>query len=160
MKHQIISSIVVLILAINGGNIVQADGDIIKLACLVNEFRISQGRPPLSIDAGLNEAAQKHSDLQAKYNTMSHILPGEGGLLQRFRAEGVSWIGAAENVAFGQPDEETVTHSWIQSPDHRANMLGKYTHMGHGMSMSSRGSKYWTQDFGYNPHLSRNMPRC
>jgi uncharacterized protein YkwD len=85
----------------------------------------------------------------------------ERELLERLRAAGNSWSGTAENVAPGQRDEEEAISAWIKSREYRANMLDiNYTHIEHGMTIGSRGTKYWTQNFGFNPCDSKNIPKC
>jgi uncharacterized protein YkwD len=38
--------------------------------------------------------------------------------------------GVAENLALGYRDGAAVVDGWMNSPGHRTNLLGNYTHMG------------------------------
>lgn len=53
---------------------------------------------PLHRSTRLNAAAHAHNLKMAKYNTMSHQLPGEAGLGARITATGYSWSTAGENI--------------------------------------------------------------
>ncbi|KAI9596673.1 CAP domain-containing protein [Syncephalis fuscata] len=159
MKFPAILAISSLLLAINIEQ-THAAIDLNKLVCLVNQFRAKNNMPALSMDDSLNRAAQKHSDLQAKSNKMEHRLPGEGGLLERFRQQGGSWSSGAENIAFGYQTEDAVMNGWIKSPGHRANLLGRHTHIGHGMTTGNKNTKYWTQDFATDTRRKPNPPKC
>src|SRR5690606_4645258 len=41
-----------------------------------------------------------------------------------------------------------VTTGWLDSPGHRKNILGSYTHIGIGVACSSSGRPFYTQVFG------------
>jgi uncharacterized protein YkwD len=52
-----------------------------------------------------------------------------------------------ENIAWGQRSAAEVVTDWMNSPDHRRNILDcEFTTVGVGLD--PRGM-YWTQDFGY-----------
>lgn len=56
---------------------------------------------------------------------------------------------AAENIAFGQKDEQTVMKTWLKSYGHRKNILNKnYDSIGCGFAYSNRGRSYWVVCFG------------
>lgn len=99
----------------------------------------------------LNLAAQNHSQDQANRRTMSHTGSDGSSLATRMaRAGYVGWTRISENVAYGQPDVVTVMNAWMNSPGHRANILGQVTAVGFGQARGSNGRIYWTQDFGTN----------
>ena len=115
---------------------------------LVNVERQKAGCSGLSSESRLDAAAQKHSELQAAQNNMSHQLPGEAGMADRVTAEGYRWRGVAENVAAGYPNAASVMDGWMNSPGHKANILNcGYTEIGVGLAKSSSGTLYWTQNF-------------
>ncbi|KAI9500396.1 CAP domain-containing protein [Coemansia spiralis] len=107
----------------------------------LNAIRAAVGKPALTLDSTLSKIAQKHSDYQASVNTMTHSDPS-GTLGARFSADGVSWEGAAENIAWNQADVSAVMKAWKNSPGHYENMIGDYTSVGFGVT-----NLYWTQDF-------------
>lgn len=115
---------------------------------LVNAEREKAGCSGLSSESRLQAAAQKHSELQAEQNSMSHQLPGEAGMGDRVTAEGYRWRSVAENVAAGYTSAGSVMDGWMNSPGHKANILNcGYEQIGVGLAKSSSGTPYWTQNF-------------
>ncbi|BBH68517.1 hypothetical protein ACTI_52020 [Actinoplanes sp. OR16] len=115
---------------------------------LVNTERQAAGCDGLTTESRLEAAAQKHSQLQADQNTMSHQLPGEASMGDRVTAEGYRWRSVGENVAAGYTSAESVMEGWMNSPGHKANILNcGYEQLGVGLASSSSGTKYWTQNF-------------
>ncbi|KAI9591755.1 hypothetical protein BDF19DRAFT_443444 [Syncephalis fuscata] len=131
-----------------------------KMICLVNKFRAGKKLPPFAVYVGLNKAAQDHSTLQARNKQVGHELPGELGLMQRCSAGGGGWNSVSENVAGGQTSMEQVMNSWINSPGHLRNLVSDATHFGSGMALDSSGRAYWTQNFGRNVKLPKDLPKC
>jgi uncharacterized protein YkwD len=57
-----------------------------------------------------------------------------------------NWVG--ENIAWGQKNENSVVNSWLWSPVHRYNILGKkYKKVGFGLSKDGDGKNYWCAVF-------------
>ncbi|KAG9284642.1 hypothetical protein G9A89_004684 [Geosiphon pyriformis] len=113
-----------------------------SLLALVNNERSKNGFNPLKLDSRLVTCGQLHSEYQAKSRTMTHSDPA-GDLGSRIKNSGFNWISAGENVASGQPTEQSVMEAWMNSSGHRANILNpKFTHFG-----SAVIQKYWTQVF-------------
>ena len=123
-------------------------GVIAEVIRLVNVERKKAGCGSLAGESRLHKAAQKHSDLQAEKNTMSHQLPGEASMGDRVTAQGYRWGGVAENVAAGYGTPAAVMDGWMNSSGHKANILNcGYKHIGVGVKKSSKGTLYWTQNF-------------
>jgi uncharacterized protein YkwD len=122
-----------------------AAGEVLRL---VNVERAKAGCSALSSESNLVEAAQKHTDLQADQNTMSHQLPGEASMGDRVTAAGYKWRGLGENVAAGYTSAASVMDGWMNSPGHKANILNcGFEEIGVGIAKSSSGTQYWTQVF-------------
>jgi uncharacterized protein YkwD len=60
----------------------------------------------------------------------------------RMRAAGLSFRGAAENIAVGQEDPDAVMQAWLDSPGHCNNLMGSYGEIGVGFYQG-----YWVQNF-------------
>jgi len=61
---------------------------------------------------------------------------------------GVVYILAGENLAAGQLSPAEVVRAWMNSPDHRRNMLNPdFGHLGIGVRMDQTGRLYWVQLF-------------
>jgi uncharacterized protein YkwD len=120
-------------------------GEVLRL---VNVERDKAGCKALSSESHLVAAAQKHTDLQADQNTMSHQLPGEASMGDRVTAAGYKWRGLGENVAAGYTSAASVMDGWMNSPGHKANILNcNFEEIGVGLAKSSSGTQYWTQVF-------------
>ena len=111
-----------------------------------NKFRASKGLKPLALLDVLGEQAGTHSRNMAR----KKVAFGHKGFDKRtaaIRSE-LGWGSAfAENVAYGHLDAEAVVDLWINSPGHRKNLLGAYTHIGIGIATARDGSLYFTQIF-------------
>ncbi|OWY98758.1 SCP-like extracellular protein [Phytophthora megakarya] len=125
----------------------------------VNDQRATQGLRPLCINNKLMAAAQRHSDDMAAKNFMSHTGSDGSTMTSRITATGYNWNRIAENVAAGQVNVAAVMTSWMNSPGHRANILGDYTMFGTAYAYSSTSTykHYWTQDFGKSTTESCNF---
>lgn len=122
-----------------------------QLLAMVNTERSRNGLAPLTLCAPLTAAAQAHSDDQARIQTMTHV--GSDGSTHGTRATsaGYDWTWSGENVARGdaQFDVEDIFNAWLQSSDHRANILHPaFVHMGAARATGADGDIYWTQTFG------------
>lgn len=61
---------------------------------------------------------------------------------------GIQFNTSGENIAYGQSTPGAVMNSWLNSPGHRANILGSnYTQIGVGLAKNNKGVPYWTQMF-------------
>lgn len=117
---------------------------------ITNRYRAGEGRGPLCLNDRLLATAQKHSDDQARFRKMSHDLGQYGGsdFGQRSRDSGYNGGRKAENVAFRSRNSvEAVNEQWWNSPGHKKNILGDYTHIGIAMAKGENGY-YYTQVFG------------
>lgn len=116
---------------------------------LINEARAGRGLPALQLCSELQRAARFKSKDMVDNNYFSHQSPtysgGLSGLLGRF---GISYRAAGENIAWNTSGSVDSAHtSLMNSPSHRANILGSYTHVGIGVAVKSDGSHYFTQLF-------------
>jgi uncharacterized protein YkwD len=57
-------------------------------------------------------------------------------------------FAAAENIDEGPDTAAGALDAWINSPPHRMNLLGPYTHVGVGTAKAEGGSDFWTMIFG------------
>jgi uncharacterized protein YkwD len=116
----------------------------------VNAARVAHGLAPLQYEPQLTELAREHSRRMHEKGFFDHTDPEHGTVARRAKAAGVSYRGIGENLAFSEnaPDPAaTVIEGWLQSPDHRANILdARFTEAGLGVWRDGRS--YWfTQIF-------------
>jgi uncharacterized protein YkwD len=112
-----------------------------------NDFRTSQGKPPLAWKEALVMIGRVHSD-----NMGRGVVPfGHQGFDDRVKQFPFSFMrGAAENVAynnFASDSAKTAVDGWIKSPGHRKNMLDDFNICGIGVVRAENGSWYFTQLF-------------
>lgn len=96
----------------------------------VNSARAAQGLGPLSANGALTSAAESYAQLLAQLNTLSHDL--SGGLLARIQASGYagSNMGEALWEGWGNYSASDIVNDWLNSPHHRAIVLGAYADAG------------------------------
>jgi len=88
----------------------------------INRQRAANGLPPLKWDEALATAARQHAEAMAAQKAISHTLPGEASLPSRVTRAGARFSWLSENVAAG-PNAENISEQWMESPNHRANLL-------------------------------------
>lgn len=88
----------------------------------INREREANGLPPLKWDEALANAARQHAELMAEQKSLSHGFLGELSLPSRATRAGARFSWLSENVAAG-PSAENISEQWMQSPNHRANLL-------------------------------------
>jgi uncharacterized protein YkwD len=114
------------------------------VARLANEERVERGLDPLRIELNLNRSAELHSRWMLESDIFSHTGVNGSDHDDRIRAAGFDMTGSwrtGENLgvkSIGGPagyfDEIDAIHEgWMNSPGHRANILGEYEVLGVGV---------------------------
>jgi hypothetical protein len=123
-----------------------------QLVRLTNVERANNGLPPLKAASELMQAAQFHSDWMASHDCFAHNCPGEPDWVTRIVNAGYANAEAlGENIAAGYGSANEAVQAWMNSPGHRANMLGadfREAGGGYAYSASAYYHRYWTMDFG------------
>jgi uncharacterized protein YkwD len=127
----------------------------------INAARGDEGLAPLALDTALSKAAALHNQRMIDGCGLSHQCSGEGGIGDRFSAQGVRWSSAGENIGFGfagTADSEIVKAAnglcdsmlaEVPPADgHRKNLLSKgFKRIGLSVVRESSGKVWLTQDF-------------
>jgi uncharacterized protein YkwD len=92
------------------------------LFAALNRERKEQGLPVLKWNEALAGAAQGHAEEMARHNLVSHTLAGEPSLASRATKAGARFTWISENVVQSS-SAEGAHEQFIQSPNHRANIL-------------------------------------
>jgi uncharacterized protein YkwD len=79
---------------------------------------------------------------------MSHRGSDGSSPFDRISRQGYRYRAAAEYVAFGFDDIESVMDGWMKSPGHRRNILGSFSEIGVGRAVAKDGASYWCATFG------------
>lgn len=122
-----------------------------ELFNLVNLERRRNGLGTLTLSTRLVQAAQIQSQNMATVDRMEHTLQGTAlpTLQSRADAVGYRFSVLGENIAYNFRDAGSVHWAWMNSPGHRANILGAgYTEVGIAVARNVRGEIYFTQVFG------------
>jgi uncharacterized protein YkwD len=118
---------------------------------LINEERAKANLPALTYQSQLTAAAQLHSADMACNNYFNHTAIDGSGPSERATRQGYSSSFIGENIAAGYSTPKVVVEGWMNSPGHKANILGAdYTEIGVGYAYSSKSGygAYWTAVFG------------
>ncbi|MGA7764959.1 MAG: CAP domain-containing protein [Candidatus Sulfotelmatobacter sp.] len=119
-----------------------------QLLALANQSRRQAGAQPLTMDAGLSQAARMHAQAMLEARRLSHQFDGEPSLPQRLAATTQLQLEQeGENVAVDYDAERGHEHLML-SPPHRANLLNPAYNVV-GLGVVRNGDRlYIVQDFG------------
>ncbi len=96
-----------------------------------NANRITDGLSALTPNPLLQAAAQEKADDMAKNGYFAHTSPAGITPWHWFENVGYDFSYAGENLAVNFFDSQDVTNAWMNSPEHRANILNaNYTNIG------------------------------
>jgi len=114
---------------------------------LVNKARKEAGLSELKVDTQMMNVARLKSQDMEDNNYFSHTSPTYGSPFEMLKNFGVSYKTAGENIA-GHSTAENAFNAWMNSPGHKANILGaNYNYTGIGIVSSNRYGKMFTQMF-------------
>jgi len=116
-----------------------------KVASLVNKVRRQNGLPEMKIFPLLTKAAAVRAEELSR--SFSHTRPDNQPFYSIVNEYGIPWGGVAENAAYGQPTPESAVNSWMNSDNHRKNLLNpNFNYIGVG-AYEVNGVYYWDQIF-------------
>ncbi len=99
-----------------------------------NAQRAASGLGALALNATLNQAAQNKAQDMANKDYWSHTSPDGSTPWTFLNNAGYSYQSAGENLAYGFSTSSGVITGWMNSPGHRANLLGTdFTEVGFGV---------------------------
>ncbi len=105
------------------------------LSVLTNEERAHNSLPQLTENPKLAHAAQLKAEDMASKSYFAHTSPEGKTPWYWFNLVGYDYSYAGENLAVNFTDSADVTRAWINSPTHRANIVGRnYKEVGTGVA--------------------------
>lgn len=110
----------------------------------INAYRVSQGLNALQIIEHISYKSSEHNQYMISVQNVNH----DGFSSRKTNLQLV--LGAArvgENVAYGYSTTFSTINAWINSPSHKANLVGDYTHFGVSIKTDADGKKYYTNMF-------------
>jgi uncharacterized protein YkwD len=113
-----------------------------------NARRAQAGLGPLVVNPELEASASEHARDMADRGKMAHKGGDGSSPFDRMKRQGYAFRAAAENVAYGFDDAESVMAGWMRSPGHRRNILGNFAEIGVGRAIARDGASYWCVTFG------------
>jgi len=124
---------------------------------LINAQRALNGLRPLRMAPELRLSARRHNVQMAKYDEMSHQLPGEPDFAKRITNAGYNWSWAGENIAWNSDIslpgvkllQRLMYHEKPPNDAHRLNILNThYRNVGVDVYVDRVHEKIWlTTDF-------------
>ncbi|MCM1230883.1 MAG: CAP domain-containing protein [Ruminococcus flavefaciens] len=123
-----------------------------QVAVLVNEERTAYGLQPVRISPILSEDANIRA-VELKEN-FSHTRPNGADCFTAMSELGIKYRAAAENIAYGQKNPESVMNAWMNSSGHRANILNENMEYIGVSVFYQDGAYYWSQFFAVSDNLS------
>ncbi len=119
--------------------------DEVKLEQLINDYRVSIGLNALESVAHICYKSEEHNEYMITKQAVNH------DFFQERSQNIIQVLGATkvnENVAYNYITPEGALHAWLQSPGHKANIEGEFTHFGVSITSDpSTGKKYYTNIF-------------
>lgn len=121
------------------------DATELELVDLINSHRQSLNLPVLQSINHISYKSEEHNDYMIENNVVNHDFFQERSenLIQVLGAVRVS-----ENVAYNYNTPQAAMNAWLNSPGHKANIEGDFTHFGISVSVNPQtGRKYYTNMF-------------
>ncbi|MBA0885004.1 CAP domain-containing protein [Flavobacterium undicola] len=112
---------------------------------LINDYRVSIGLNPLEKINHISYKSEEHDFYMIDNNVVSH-----DGFVSRseniMKVLGAKTVG--ENIAYNYNSPQAALTAWLNSPAHKQNIEGNYTHFGISIrENTTTGKKYYTNIF-------------
>jgi len=112
---------------------------------LINEYRVSVGLNALEKINHISYKSEEHDFYMIDNKIVSH-----DGFVERseniMKALGAKTVG--ENIAYNYNSPQAALKAWLNSPTHKENIEGDYTHFGISIREdAATGKKYYTNIF-------------
>ncbi len=101
-----------------------------------NDYRDKADLPELKINQDLSRAAQAKAQSMVEKNYWSHVAPDGTTPWYYFQKVDYNYSVAGENLAYGFSTSDQVVTAWMNSVEHRDNILGNYQDIGFGIANS------------------------
>jgi hypothetical protein len=115
----------------------QSDFSNTTLLSVTNAQRTTDHEASLSLDQQLTTAAQAKAEDMVKANYWAHNSPDGKTPWSFITTSGYQYQAAGENLAYGFSSATDTVTGWMNSPEHRANILNTtYENVGFGIASS------------------------
>ena len=99
-----------------------------------NDYRARSDLPALTLNDDLTRAAQAKAESMIANDYWSHVAPDGTTPWYYFQKVGYSYSVAGENLAYGFSTSDQIITAWMNSVEHRDNVLGNYQDIGFGIA--------------------------
>lgn len=117
----------------------------LRIVTLINNYRQSIGLNTLEVVNHISYKSEEHNIYMIDNNVVNH------DYFQQRSDNLIQVLGAAkvgENIAYNYQNPESAFSAWMNSPSHKANLEGDYTHFGISVTVNTAtGRKYYTNMF-------------
>ncbi|AWV88292.1 CAP domain-containing protein [Bradymonas sediminis] len=112
-----------------------------------NQARKDAGQPPVYCSPELDKIALKHANDMCKKGYFSHTSKDGRTMEDRVNEAGFEFRAIGENIAMGHPTPAEVHAGWMDSPEHRKNIIRPvFSRLGVGYAPCN-GQPIWVQNF-------------
>ncbi|WP_367770082.1 CAP domain-containing protein [Flavobacterium sp. WC2421] len=112
---------------------------------LINEYRVSVGLNPLEKINHISYKSEEHDKYMITNNVVNHddfVARSENII----KVLGAKTVG--ENIAYNYNSPQAAVTAWLNSPSHKENIEGNFTHFGISIRENpTTGKKYYTNIF-------------
>ncbi len=123
-----------------------------EILASVNAQRQTAGLPRLRPHPALDRAAQRYAEQMRDEGFYGHRAPDGSTVLERVKAAGYRPRRAGENLADGPETPAQAMAGWMESRDHRNNILSRrFTEIGLGVTTGEADGEprvFWVLCFG------------
>ena len=111
---------------------------------LINTYRVSVGLNALQQINHISYKSEEHDNYMISNNVVNHndFVARSENLISVLGAKRVG-----ENIAYNYNSPQTVVNARLNSPTHKENIEGDYTHFGISIRTNPDGKKYYTNIF-------------
>ena len=111
---------------------------------LINTYRVSVGLNELQQINHISYKSEEHDHYMIRNNVVNHndFVARSENLISVLGAKRVG-----ENIAYNYNKPQSVVKAWLNSPTHKENLEGDYTHFGISIRTNPDGKKYYTNIF-------------
>ena len=110
----------------------------------INTYRVSVGLNELQQINHISYKSEEHDHYMIRNNVVNHndFVARSENLISVLGAKRVG-----ENIAYNYNTPQSVVKAWLNSPTHKENLEGDYTHFGISIRTNPDGKKYYTNIF-------------
>lgn len=119
--------------------------DELDLANRINAYRVSVGKNSLQLINHVSFKSFEHNEYMIQNNVVNHDYFDEraNNIIQVLGA-----VRVGENIAYNFSTPNSALNAWLNSPGHKQNLDGDYTHFGISITVNPEtGKKYYTNIF-------------